>query len=381
MQDEKPLGLGLVGCGAFGLFCLEAFAEMDSVRPAGVADVRKDAAAAAAATFGVPACGDPGELIARGDVDLVHVATPPSSHHELVLAAAKAGKHVLCEKPLATTVADADEMLAAARQAGVVCPVNFVLRYNAVTEGVKAVIDSGVLGGVLSARLTNCASDTPLAPEHWFWDKAVSGGIFIEHGGHFFDLYGYWLGPGEVISAHAETREGTGQEDRVTCTVRHAGDAEAGRTAAVASHCHEFDQVLMMDRTDHRLVCELGDIRVEGWIPLALTIDAAVDDRGAERLAACCPGAEVEVIEQFGPERRSVTSRGRPRSLTRRVRLRWRPDTDKQAVYVGSVRALLADQIAFIRDPAHQRRITEANGREAVALAEAAARLARTQQA
>ena len=379
MPETRPLGLGLIGCGAFGLFCMETFAKLDSVRPAGMADIRKDLADAAAAKFGVPSFGDPGELIASEQVDLVHVATPPSSHCELVLAAANAGKHVLCEKPLAMTTAQADEMLAAAGRGGVICPVNFVLRYNAVTEGVKAIIDSGALGGVLSARLTNCASDTPLGPGHWFWNKGVSGGIFIEHGVHFFDMYSHWLGPGEVISAHTETREGTGQEDRVTCTVLH--EASDGRPAAVASHCHGFDQVLMMDRTDHRLVCELGDIRVAGWIPLSLEVDAGVDDESAEALAACCTGADIEVVEQFPAEHHRVTGRGRPHSLTRRIRLRWRPNADKQAVYADSVRELLADQVAFIRDPAHQRRITEANGRDAVALAEAAVKLAQTQRA
>ncbi len=376
MSQDKPLGFGLIGCGAFGQFCLETFSKMDSVRLAGVADVRKDVADEFGATFGVPAYGDPAELIARDEIDFVHIATPPSSHYELVLAAAKAGKHALCEKPLAMNVAQADEMLAAVTAAGAVCPVNFVLRYNAVVDAVKAVIDSGVLGGVLNARLTNCASDTPLGPKHWFWDPALSGGIFIEHGVHFFDLYSHWLGPGEVIASHTETRAGTSQEDRVMCTVLH--EAADSRPAAVTSHSHEFDQVLMMDRTDHRLVCELGDIRVEGWIPLTMSIDAAVSEEGLEKLLACCPGATVEVVEQFRPEHHTVPSRGVMRSLTKRLRLEHCPNPDKQSIYAASVGALLADQIAYIRDPAHPRRITEANGRTAVALAEAAVQLAQS---
>ncbi|MGB2823346.1 MAG: Gfo/Idh/MocA family oxidoreductase, partial [Phycisphaerae bacterium] len=110
MPDEKPLGLGLIGCGGFGEFCLDAFRAMEQVRIAAVADVYKQAAERLGAKFGVPAHGDPAGLIRQEGVEIVHVATPPGSHHELVMAAIAAGKHVLCEKPLATRLGDADEM-------------------------------------------------------------------------------------------------------------------------------------------------------------------------------------------------------------------------------------------------------------------------------
>jgi predicted dehydrogenase len=317
----------------------------------------------------MPAFPDPLELLHRRDVEIVHIATPPRSHHGLVMEALRARKHVLCEKPLALRVAQADEMLEAARKAGVICPVNFVLRHNAVTEAVKAVLDSRALGGALAARLTNCAADSKLGPDHWFWEKDASGGIFVEHGVHFFDLYAYWLGRGSILDAHAETRGHSDQEDRVTCTIRFD-------SGALASHYHGFDQVVLMDRTDHRLVCELGDIRVEGWIPLRLTIDAVADDRTQAALAAACPGAEVQVMRSYEGEEGRVLGRGVERRVQRRIRLIYEPARGKQAVYAQSLRALLADQIAYIRDAAHPRVITESNGREALALAQAAAKLA-----
>ena len=365
----QPLGLGLIGCGSFGRFCLDALAAMGEVRLAAVADTREDAAAELARDFGVPGHASADELIARDDVQIVHVATPPSSHHELALKAIAAGKHVLCEKPLALSVAQGREVVSAAEAAGVCIAVNFVLRHNRVTEAVKAVIDSGVLGEVLSARLTNCAKDTPLGPDHWFWDRGASGGIFIEHGVHFFDLYAHWLGAGEVIAAHAETREGTSQEDRVTCTVRHAG-------GAIASHYHGFDQYYLMDRTDHRLVCELGDILVDGWVPLRLTVEALTDDSAPRSLVECCCGAAAEVIEEYGPAHAGAVSRGRPRRVSKRVRLSVTPEPDKPTLYAASIRELLADQVAAIRDPAHRRRVTARNGLDALIVAERAAGLA-----
>ena len=370
MARKQPLGLGMIGCGAFGAFCIDAFSRLDDVRLVAVADIRKDVAESFGREFGVPAYGDPAELLGRDDVDIVHVATPPASHAELVLAAIKAGKHTLCEKPLATDCRHAKKMLAAADKVRRIVPVHFVLRHNLVADAVKAVIDSGVLGRVLAGRLTNCATDTPLGPSHWFWDRTVSGGIFIEHGTHFFDLYRHWLGGGEVIDAHTEMREGTDQQDRVMCTVRHD-------SGAVVSHYHGFDQVLMMDRTSHRLVCELGDIRVDGWIPLSLQIDAAIDEPGVSLLGGkLCPGCELQTVETFDEQHRSVSGRGRQRKLTRRVRLTYQPNADKRAVYADSIRSLLADQIAFIRDPSHERRVVERNGYDSLAMAVRAVELA-----
>ena len=369
MTDSEPLGLGLIGCGAFGLFCLDAYSKLDCVKIAAVADVRTEVAESFGQDFSVPAYGDPRELIADDSVQIVHIATPPSSHHELVIAAARGGKHILCEKPLAMNLAEADEMLAAVAGGGTIAPVNFVLRYNMVTRALKRIIDSGLMGSVLTARLTNNASDSALTPAHWFWDKAVSGGIFVEHGVHFFDFYNCLLGAGNVIDAHTEIRGGTTQEDRVMCTVRH----DCG---AVVNHYHGFDQPAMMDRTTHHIVCELGDIRIAGWIPLELTVDAVVDDSGREQLLDICPGAQIDVVGRFGPDVGTLPSRGVRRKVSQRIGLRYVPQADKQSVYADSVRDLLVDQVAYIRDKTHRREIDESNGRDALALAEQACELA-----
>jgi len=370
MAADGKLNLALIGAGGFGVFCMETYSRMDALRPTAVADMHEPAAKAAGERFGIPHFSDAAEMIARPDVDIVHISTPPSSHHALAMQALDAGKHVLCEKPLALTPKQGEQILAAAGKAGRICPVNFVLRYNQVSDAVKRVIDSGVLGKPLGATLTNCAGDSVLGPDHWFWDKSLSGGIFVEHGVHFFDLYSYWLGGrAEVLFAHAETREGTTQEDRVMCTFRHG--------PTVARHYHGFDQVRAMDRTDHRIVCELGDICVDGWIPLTLNVDAVVDRAGEKALAACCPGAELRTVADFGDREKGTPGRGVPRDITRRVTLTWTPEPDKGAVYRDSVRALMADQVAFIRDASHRRRVTEDNGLAALRTACEAAQAAR----
>jgi len=368
MAGRGPIRLGLMGCGAFGRFCLGCFAAMEEVRIEAVSRARRPEARELAARLGARVHAEHRLLLADPAVELVHVATPPNTHGELAVAAAEAGKHVLCEKPLALDLAAADAVVAAAGAAGVLAATNFVLRHNRITDAVKAIADSGVLGAALAGRVTNLAGDEGLGPDHWFWDRSVSGGIFVEHGVHFFDLYRHWLGPGEVVAARTEKRPGTDREDRVTCLVRHA-------CGCLVSHYHSFDRPAPLARAGHRLVFELGEVRVDGWIPLSLTVEALVDTAGQEALGGLCPDADIEVVERLDG-RGAVLVRGKPREVDRRIRLTWTPQADKQSVYADSVRALLADQIAAIRDPSHRRRVVESDGREAVALAQTAAQLA-----
>ena len=369
MSNQKTFGLGLIGCGGFGRFCLEAFSTLPQVRIVSAAEHMPDTAEIARRQFGIPVYMHSYELIARPDVDIVHIATPPASHRDLVMQCCVAHKNVLCEKPLAMSLAQADEMLEAAAKINVICPVNFVLRYNEVTHTVKRILDSHVLGQPLAARLTNCATDAKLPQGHWFWDRETSGGIFIEHGVHFFDLYRYWFGEGEVLYAATMTRPRTHQEDRVTCLVRH-------ENGMLADHYHAFDQMFAMDRTDHRILTELGELTVEGWIPLTIRIDAAVDEAALDQLRAMCPGAQFDVMNEFSTNVRALPGRGRERTADRRVRMTYTPHEDKQSVYAQSVRELLVDQLSYLEDCQHARIVVESNGREAVALAERAAMLA-----
>jgi len=344
--------------------------KLDGLRAVAAADAYKPAADSFAEQFPKMAIHyNAAELIDRDDVDIVHIATPPSTHHGLALRAAKAGKHVLCEKPLTVNLREADQLLAAAAESRTLMPVNFVLRYNPISDAVKAIIDSRLLGRPLRGTLANCAADENLPPSHWFWDKSKSGGIFIEHGVHFFDLYRHWFGPGSVIASHVEVREGTAQEDRVMCTVRH-------EDGTVVSHYHGFDQASRFDRTDHRLLLETGDITVNGWIPTDMVVRALVDDEHLAQLEELCPNSRTEVLEQYDGELQKARSRGRRRHVTQRVRIEADSGMDKQDLYAWSVGRLMSDQLAAIADPKHDRTVREANGRDSLALAVAAAEMA-----
>ena len=207
-MSEGQLGIGVIGCGGFGLFALQQFVQVPGVHLAGMAGTARPAAIAAAHRFGLEDVVEIDRLLELPAVELVYISTPPFLHYEQSKRALEAGKHVICEKPLAMTVAQADELVAIARKNDRLLIANLMQRYNPLYETVRQVIAQAPLGQLLHGYFENYASDENLPPEHWFWDREKSGGIFVEHGVHFFDMLTGWLGPGEVVGARASRRPG-----------------------------------------------------------------------------------------------------------------------------------------------------------------------------
>ena len=192
----ETLRIGAIGAGGFGLFALQQFLQSPGVAAGGIAGTHREAALAMARRFGVPDLRGVDALLASPDVDLVYIATPPFLHYPQALAALQAGKHVICEKPLAMTVAQADELVALAQARDLLCIANLMQRYNPLFERCAASSNRACSASACTAGLRITPSDEGLGAEHWFWDREKSGGIFIEHGVHFFDLFEGWLGRG-----------------------------------------------------------------------------------------------------------------------------------------------------------------------------------------
>lgn len=220
------LRVGIIGAGAISARAfLPGFAEPDSpqaargfgdwafngspgVQVTHLADPQLDRARALADIFHVPhVTTDWRELVASVEVDAVGVATPNYLHHEMTVAACRAGKHVLVEKPMATTHAEAYEMVAVAEEAGVVLMVDQVQRFFPIHEVARRVVQAGVLGKVLSVR----ARFSHAGPEYWspegtwFVDRrrAAHGALF-DLGIHKIDLIRFVTGK-EVRAVTAMT--------------------------------------------------------------------------------------------------------------------------------------------------------------------------------
>ncbi|MEA3186836.1 MAG: hypothetical protein QOD99_666 [Chthoniobacter sp.] len=362
---SERLRYGLIGCGGFGRFCLEQYRAMPEVRCVAVADADPALAQTLAGQFAIVACDSPEALLARDDVDLVHIATPPWTHAPLCLAALEAGKHVLCEKPLAITREDANAMVALAREKQRLLAVNLIMRYNPLCAAVKAIIEGGFLGEPLHAHFINDAKDEQLTPGHWFWVRAQSGGIFIEHGVHFFDLFEWWFGPGQILAAAQTTRPGTALVEHVHCTARY-GDS------ILAEFYHGFHQASRMDHQEWKLVFEMGSIEMREWVPTTLRIDLLARDTTIAALGKLLPMAEVTTLERYQGAARHCTSRHQAREVDGHFSISTHAGFEKMDLYGEMLRALMSDQISVIRNSSHQRRITETNGVTSLEMAVAA---------
>ena len=178
-----------------------------------------DKTARRARRLDVPDLTSVDDALARADVDAVSIATPPHTHHRLVLDAVAAGKHVVCEKPFALDAREAREMAAAADRAGVVGFVGHEFRWASERALVARAIAEGCIGEPRLATLVSyvalLADPTTPAPDWWF-DAARGGGWLGASGSHAVDQVRAWLG--EVGEVHG----------RLSMTsARHAGGAAA----------------------------------------------------------------------------------------------------------------------------------------------------------
>jgi predicted dehydrogenase len=147
-------------------------------------------------------------LIERDDIDLIDIGTPNNVHAEIAIAAAKAGKHILCEKPLAMNLEEAHQVLKEAQKAGIIHMVSFNYRYTPALQYAKQLIVSGRLGNIRHVRavfLQDLAID-PMAPLEWRFDKQLSGsGALGDLMSHSFDLARFLVGEVDRVTGYART--------------------------------------------------------------------------------------------------------------------------------------------------------------------------------
>jgi predicted dehydrogenase len=361
-MSNKPIRVGVVGCGGFGLFALQHFIQSPDVKLVGMAGTYRDAAYAAAQRFGIPEPVKVEEMVARSDLDLVYISTPPFLHHAQAMAALRAGKHVICEKPLAMTLEQADEMIATAREKDLLVVANLMQRYNPMFDLVRALVSERILGEPLHGYFENYASDENLPPEHWFWDRSKSGGIFVEHGVHFFDMFEGWLGAGHVLAAECTVRPGTSIEEQVHCTVKY------GQTALVDFY-HGFHQAGRMDRQEMRLLFERGDVTLYEWVPTRAKIHAIADEKDTRRLCELFDKARLDVTVAYAPKDRACHARHKALDVYQMIELTYGLGEDKMHRYGELLRRMIADQVAWVRDRQHVRKVTDENGYRSLAMA------------
>jgi phthalate 4,5-cis-dihydrodiol dehydrogenase len=200
-MEINMMRIGIVGLGNAASMILPALRDCPHAMLGGAADLRSEALARFAETYNAPAFATISELV-RADIDAVWIATPNQFHAEQAVAAAKAGKHIICEKPMAMSLADCDRMIEAADANKVKLLLGHSKLMQAPVLKMREVVESGVIGDVLQVATWNYndwLQRPRLAPEV---DTAQGGGICYRQAPHQVDVVRYLMGrPARSIRA------------------------------------------------------------------------------------------------------------------------------------------------------------------------------------
>lgn len=201
---DRPVRLALIGTGFGSQVHLPAIAHVDHTELVAICSRRQDRVDVIAARHGIPSAStDWRDVVNDPGVDAVIVATPPYLHHQMVIAALEAGKHVLCEKPLARNLAETRDMARLAQQAGVVAMVDHQYRYLPIRRRVKELLDEGYIGTPHAINMI--VFNSQLAdPEEtrftWMMEQDKSGGMLRAIGSHYIDTMRWWLGDIDAVA-------------------------------------------------------------------------------------------------------------------------------------------------------------------------------------
>jgi len=201
MSSGNAIKVAVLGSGQMGENVIRHLADSPSVHSITIFDRHPERMEALQQRHRVETSASLERLLQDPDIRLVFITASNNAHKELAIAALEAGKAVMCEKPMATTLADAEAMVAAADRTNGFLQIGFELRYSHLYTAVKDWIDRGLLGRVLN---THCFYCSGAWGRHDVWRAAsrTSGGMFGEKLSHYVDLTRWWIG-GDVEEVYA----------------------------------------------------------------------------------------------------------------------------------------------------------------------------------
>jgi predicted dehydrogenase len=231
---NAKLGIGVISFahGHANLYC-DRLATYDDVRLVAAWDDDEARGAATAAKYAM--CYSPHleDLLDNPDVQAVIVTCETNRHAAMVLAAAAAGKHILCQKPMALTLADCDRMAAAVEAAGVKFMMAYQMRHDPSNQKIKELVDSGAVGRISLVRRRHCIpvlfNDAFVTgPTRWHLDPAQNMGMFMDDASHATDFLHWLLGkPVSVVAEIDNTVTDIAPDDTGVAIYRYAGGAMA----------------------------------------------------------------------------------------------------------------------------------------------------------
>lgn len=203
MASQRPIRFALLGAGLVSPFHAKGIQATPGCELVAIADNNLARAQSRAKEFGCAARGSLDELLADPTLDVINILLPNHLHADPTLAAAKAGKHVLVEKPPAMSLSDTDRMIAACRQAGVKLGIVLNCRVRKPIQAIREAIAAGRFGRVLQADafMKWFRSTDYYFSDDWRSSRRNGAGVTIQHAFHYIDLLQYLMGPAASVQA------------------------------------------------------------------------------------------------------------------------------------------------------------------------------------
>jgi UDP-N-acetyl-2-amino-2-deoxyglucuronate dehydrogenase len=198
---------GLIGCGRVAPRHAQSLQQLSEAELAAVADIKPSRADHFAADYGATPYYDHRTLLGRDDIDAVSICVPSGLHAQVALDALNAGKHVLVEKPITLSLADADRMIAAAAARDLKLGVVLQNRYNSPMQQVRRLVDEGRLGRLnLGSATVRWYRPQSYYEDGWHGTIAMDGGALMNQSIHHIDALQWFMGPVAAVQAYTATR-------------------------------------------------------------------------------------------------------------------------------------------------------------------------------
>jgi predicted dehydrogenase len=307
----SPIRFGVLGCGVIAYWThLRELRRLRGACLVAAADPEAAARARASQRTRIPVHAEPLDLLARPDVDAVVVCAPSHLHADLAIAAARAGKHIYLEKPVATTAAEAHRLSEAVRESGVRVAVGFNRRCHPLYLQARSLINSGAVGAV-RAVITSC--NEPLDPDAmppWKRARATGGGVLLDLASHHADHLRWFLDD-EVDQVEAQIQSRATEDDEAWVRITMRGGVCAQSYFSFRAGRADFLEF--------------------------------IGERGTLRVDRHCPSLSLRLARRFGYGVR------RAQLLPTRAVMAWRVQRLARPSYESSYRAAHADFTRAIR--------------------------------
>ena len=296
-MNDAPIKIALLGSGAIARAHMKAFLSFpDLCRITAICDLFPEKAEALAQENGLDAgiYSDLDTLLQEAEVDAVSICLPPDTHCHAAVTALRAGKHVLCEKPMAGSLEECDKMLEAAKESGKLLGIVSQNRFKTPMQKMKRMLDNGAAGAVKMATINSLWWRGENYYDLWWrgtWEKE-GGGCVTNHAVHHVDLTQWMLGmPKRITAVIANVAHDNSQCEDVGMSIWEYGDKLVQLTASLVSHGEKQEMIFQCEKGRLMIPWEPA---VQKAMPNGFPTDAAEELQSLEAAYAALPESPLE---------------------------------------------------------------------------------------